>query len=61
MRRAFLTMTQKHKTIKKKLVDLTTFKHKAFVETKKAPLISLKVWKKSKKKKKKKEIRHSNR
>ena len=54
-------MTQKHKTIKKKLVDLTTFKHKAFVETKKAPLISLKVWKKSKKKKKKKEIRHSNR
>ena len=53
MRRAFLTMTQKHKTIKKKLVDLTTFKNKAFVEKKKAPLISLKVWKKVKKKKEK--------
>ena len=35
-------------------MDLTTFKHKAFVETKKAPLISLKVWRKSKKKKRKK-------
>ena len=33
-------------------MDLTTFKHKALVETKKAPLISLKVWRKSKKKKK---------
>ena len=49
-------MTQKHKTIKKKLMDLTTFKHKAFVETKKAPLISLKVWIKSKKKKRKKKL-----
>lgn len=38
MRRAFLTVTQKHKTIKKKLMDLTTFKHKAFVETKKSTI-----------------------